>query len=319
MPSCSPVPTRPSAKCSAAGQDDHRGGHEQPDAATARRGPRSQLAAPTPTCRPGRAPRPAPWTAARRTRRRSRPATTASTRVSVLRSGRVSEYSVATPRKTTSADIAAASGPGRVRARSVLFRPPGRRARAPPPPPARPAASRCRPAPGWRRSCWPAPASTGPRRPGRGAQRPARRRSARPAWLKTKSTAYSGSTASSASRASASPALMSTWAASAAQDSRNAAPMMASPKTSAASGEGSSGWGRPRRAAAPRYVPGRATATAISRGSGGRDRDSGTSTCSPDPPPRTVENDVVGSTRALLIPYRRSRRAVRRVARCCGR
>jgi hypothetical protein len=47
--------------------------------------------------------------------------------------------------------------------------------------------------------------------------------------VKTKSTAYSGSTATSASRAIARPAEMSTCAASAAHDSRNAAPMIATP------------------------------------------------------------------------------------------
>ena len=64
---------------------------------------------------------------------------------------------------------------------------------------------------------------------GFGTQAPASANSC-PAWkLNTKSTAYSGSTASSASTARASPALMSSWAASAAQASTNAAPTMAAP------------------------------------------------------------------------------------------
>ncbi len=51
-----------------------------------------------------------------------------------------------------------------------------------------------------------------------------------PHWaVNTKSTAYSGSTATSASSASARPALMSTCAASAAQASTNAAPTIATP------------------------------------------------------------------------------------------
>ena len=49
----------------------------------------------------------------------------------------------------------------------------------------------------------------------------------------TTSTAYSGSTAMKARTAMASPAEMSSCAASAAHDSRKAAPMMAPPYTSA--------------------------------------------------------------------------------------
>src|SRR5699024_232120 len=52
--------------------------------------------------------------------------------------------------------------------------------------------------------------------------------------VNTKSTAYSGNTASSASSASARPALMSTCAASAAQDKIRAAPIMATPYMAAA-------------------------------------------------------------------------------------
>ena len=53
---------------------------------------------------------------------------------------------------------------------------------------------------------------------------------AEPHWaVNTKSTAYSGSTATSARSASAMPALMSTWAASAAHARVKAAPTIASP------------------------------------------------------------------------------------------
>ena len=53
---------------------------------------------------------------------------------------------------------------------------------------------------------------------------------------KTTSTAYSGRTAMNASTAIASPAEMSSWATSAAHDSKKAAPTMAPPKTSASRG-----------------------------------------------------------------------------------
>ena len=57
----------------------------------------------------------------------------------------------------------------------------------------------------------------------------------------TKSTAYSGSTAMSARSATASPAEMSTCAASAPHERMNAAPTMASPNRTASAGWGMSG------------------------------------------------------------------------------
>ena len=74
------------------------------------------------------------------------------------------------------------------------------------------------------------------------------------------STMYSGSTAIRASRPSASPAETSTWSASAAHDSRNAAPTMANPNRSArAVGEG---WKPPSSIVSPGTV----TAAAIAIG-----------------------------------------------------
>ena len=63
-----------------------------------------------------------------------------------------------------------------------------------------------------------------------------------PFHANTKSTAYSGSTAISARIAIASPAEMSSWATSAAHESRKAAPTIASPKISAARACSRSGW-----------------------------------------------------------------------------
>ncbi len=87
---------------------------------------------------------------------------------------------------------------------------------------ARPSTSRCRSAAGCRRSCWRARgARTSP------GSRP-------PCTAKVKSTAYSGSTAISASTVSARPCDTSSWRVSAAQASRNAEPRMARPKTTGA-------------------------------------------------------------------------------------
>jgi len=81
--------------------------------------------------------------------------------------------------------------------------------------------------------------------------------------VKTKSTAYSGSTAMIASTATARPAETSTCAASAAHASRNAAPTMASPYTAAATG------GAGDTPSNDKATPGAMTATAKMPSGGG--------------------------------------------------
>jgi hypothetical protein len=73
-----------------------------------------------------------------------------------------------------------------------------------------------------------------------------------PRQAKTKSTAYSGNTATRARIEIANPAEISSAASSAAQDSTNAAPTTARPNTKASSAGVSSGRGRPANMANPR-------------------------------------------------------------------
>src|SRR5947209_10171418 len=88
--------------------------------------------------------------------------------------------------------------------------------------------------------------------------------------VNTKSTAYSGSTATSASIASARPAETSSCTTSAAQASMNAAPTTATPKITAASS--GSGWRPPTRT----VTAGSVVATAAAIATADRERDGAT-------------------------------------------
>ena len=131
----------------------------------------------------------------------------------------------------------------------------------------------------------------------------------------TKSTAYSGSTAISASSAMARPAEMSSCATSAAHDSRNAAPTIARPNSTASRGCGSSEWRK--RIATPGTVAAKASVSER------RDRPACTSsvgsmshpTNAPRRPPgrgppATMRHHGVGRTRRLVRRHPRGRRAV---------
>ncbi len=125
--------------------------------------------------------------------------------------------------------------------------------------------------------------------------------------VNTKSTAYSGSTATRASSAIARPAEMSTCAASAAQESANAAPTIARPKSSASTG------GEMDSPARLMTTPGSATTTAPAMYSGERfgprdgeaPAESGISESLPGPGPRHPCATPRVSRPAVVGPSRR--------------